>query len=83
VEREIRTVRDSAGKNGAVLGGTREGCMGVLNVAFLCVGFEVGVSVGRGLKCVYRHMDMALHTHPPDTRGEGRIGIVPVCDLVG
>jgi hypothetical protein len=48
VEREICPVWGDANKESAVFGGAREGCISVLNVVFVSVCFEVGVSIGSG-----------------------------------
>jgi hypothetical protein len=49
VEQEIRTIRCGAGPKGAASVGLRKGCVSVFDVVFVCVYFEVGVSVGCGV----------------------------------
>jgi hypothetical protein len=54
VERETRPVAGCAGKEGAVLGGARKGCMRVFDDICVCIGFEDGVSEGCGVALCLR-----------------------------
>ena len=49
VEREVGAVLRGAGEEGSVFGCLRERSVCVYCAVFVCVGFEVGVSVGYGV----------------------------------
>jgi hypothetical protein len=76
----------AANKEGAMFGGAQKWCIRVCDGVLVCVGFEVGVSLGCGF--ALRLRDEWIGPCPYTdrytwTRDVGRVGWVSICYFVG